>query len=189
VQYAAFLRGVNVGGHNALRMSDLRAALEGIGLSGVRTVLASGNILFETTDDGDAGGGPLEETVPLSDRIEAALCGFLGRPVEVAVRRMTDMRALVASDPFAGVPRTPATRLHVTFLSSAAGKRAELDARADPRIQLVRVTGDEVLTVIVLQPGWGTTELMAWLERGFGPGVTTRSWSTLLKVVSLPTAR
>lgn len=41
----------------------------------------------------------------------------------------------------------------------------------------------EVLTAITLSPRWGTTNLMAWLEREYGPAVTTRSWGTIAKIV------
>ncbi|HYQ86023.1 MAG TPA: DUF1697 domain-containing protein, partial [Bacteroidota bacterium] len=47
IQYAAFLRGINVGGHKPVRMSDLEKAFGQLGFRNVKTVLASGNVLFE----------------------------------------------------------------------------------------------------------------------------------------------
>lgn len=41
MRYVAFLRGINVGGHKALKMTELRAAFEGLGFTDVRTVQAS----------------------------------------------------------------------------------------------------------------------------------------------------
>ena len=46
-RYAAFLRGVNVGGVN-LKMAEVAKALEDAGFSNVRTILASGNVLLES---------------------------------------------------------------------------------------------------------------------------------------------
>src|SRR3712207_7522120 len=45
-QYLALLRGINVGGKNLIRMADLRAAFEGMGLEDVATYINSGNVLF-----------------------------------------------------------------------------------------------------------------------------------------------
>jgi uncharacterized protein (DUF1697 family) len=52
-QYAAFLRGVNVGGVN-LKMADVANAFEETGFTNVRTILASGNVILESRSGVDA---------------------------------------------------------------------------------------------------------------------------------------
>jgi uncharacterized protein (DUF1697 family) len=52
-RYAAFLRGVNVGGVN-LKMAEVATALEEAGFTNVRTILASGNVLLESRAGVDA---------------------------------------------------------------------------------------------------------------------------------------
>jgi uncharacterized protein (DUF1697 family) len=52
-RYAAFLRGVNVGGVN-LKMAAVAKALEEAGFTNVRTILASGNVLLESRSGVDA---------------------------------------------------------------------------------------------------------------------------------------
>lgn len=47
-QYVAFLRGINVGGHGLIKMIDLKKAFEKMGFENVRTLLASGNVVFES---------------------------------------------------------------------------------------------------------------------------------------------
>ena len=183
MKYVAFLRGINVGGHKSLRMADLRAAFEDMGLEDVRTVQASGNMIFE------AGG---EETAgAVAARIEIELEKVLGYPIGVAVRTLTDIVRLVASDPFRRVAITPETRLYVTFLSHPAkngsGIRPEKRFGKGPEtvdgdVGVVDVSADRVLTAISLSPQGGTTELMAWLEKQFGPGVTTRNWNTIVNI-------
>jgi uncharacterized protein (DUF1697 family) len=49
IKYVAFLRGINVGGKRLIKMEDLRRVVESIGLKNVRTFIASGNVLFETS--------------------------------------------------------------------------------------------------------------------------------------------
>ena len=48
-RYIAFLRAINVGGHNTVKMDFLRQLFESLGFSNVETFIASGNIVFETT--------------------------------------------------------------------------------------------------------------------------------------------
>ena len=48
--YVSFLRGINVGGHKKIKMSDLRQFYESLGLGDVRTILQSGNVVFRTDE-------------------------------------------------------------------------------------------------------------------------------------------
>ncbi len=49
-RHVAFLRGINVGGKNIIRMEAVKQALAALGLLNVRTVLASGNVLFDSPE-------------------------------------------------------------------------------------------------------------------------------------------
>lgn len=192
MEFVAFLRGVNVGGHKPVKMADLKAAFEGMGFADVRTVQASGNVVFDA-DNSRAGSGATKhatggkgetgaaDAAAVGARVEEGLKLAFGYPIGVAARPLADLAALVTSDPFDGVAIAPETRLYVTFLSRPAKSGTEISR--DQHVRLVRVTAGEVLTVINLAPGWGTTELMAWLEKEFGPDVTTRNWNTVTKIV------
>ena len=50
-KYVALLRGINIGGKNKIKMSELKSAFEMAGLTEVRTVLNSGNIIFSSEAD------------------------------------------------------------------------------------------------------------------------------------------
>ncbi len=184
MRYVALLRGINVGGHKPVKMADLRAAFGGMAFENARTVQASGNVAFE------AGGE--EDADRLATRIEAELRRIFGYPVGVIVRPLEDLKRLVASDPFRGVAANPQTRLYVTFLSHPADSGFRIGPDMNPEgsldtaggnVRLVDVRAAEVLTAITLSPKWGTTELMAWLDKEFGAAVTTRNWNTILKIV------
>ena len=51
MKYVALLRGINVGGNNKVKMSDLKILFEGEGLKNIKTYINSGNVLFETEEN------------------------------------------------------------------------------------------------------------------------------------------
>ncbi len=197
MRFAAFLRGINVGGHKVVKMADLQAAFEVMGFENVRTIQASGNVVFDArggvgAETGLTVASATDQDAVLAGRIEDGLEEALGYPVGVAVRRLEDLERLVESRPFEGVPITPDTRLYVTFLLQPADNGTEVGPEEDsrrakpaqpPELRVAQVTDGEVLTAISLSPRWGTTDLMDWLEEGYGPGITTRNWNTIAKLV------
>ncbi len=89
-RYVALLRAVNVGGTGKLPMEDLRALCEAAGFEGVRTYIASGNVVFDSEAD--------EATVKAT--LEEALFAYAGRAVGAIVRTGAEMAAVVAANPF-----------------------------------------------------------------------------------------
>lgn len=87
--YAAFLRGINVGGR-IVKMADLKACLEKAGLVNVRTLLQSGNVLFES----DASEPQLKEL------LQATLAKTFGYPAKVQVLSIGKLRSIVDDYPF-----------------------------------------------------------------------------------------
>jgi uncharacterized protein (DUF1697 family) len=172
--FVAFLRGINVGGHNKVTMADLRLLLESLGFRDVKTILASGNVLF-TQEDRAAGS--------LQQQIESSLRERYGRGINVLLRSREEIARLVAADPFAGVPVTPQTRLYVTFLPAGlAHIPAAADVSTAPDFQILSVTPREVVSVLTVTPERATPESMQILEKVFGKQVTTRNWNTILKI-------
>ena len=86
--YAAFLRGVSP--LNA-KMSELKTCFEAAGLKNVRTVLGSGNVVF------DARSTP---RTTLEHKLEAAMEKDLGRTFATTVRSIDELEGILASDPF-----------------------------------------------------------------------------------------
>jgi uncharacterized protein (DUF1697 family) len=106
-KYAAFLRGINVGGVT-VKMDKLKKTFEALGFTDVKTLLASGNVLFAA---------PSASENTLVKKIEKKLETALGREIGVLVRKIEELQRLAETDPFAGIKVTPQTRLYVTFLS------------------------------------------------------------------------
>ena len=105
----AFLRGVNVGGHNRMTMDDLRACIESLGVEGVRTYIQSGNVVFETDEtDEDA----------LREAIHDAIVTDFGYDVTVMIRPLEELADVVAGQPF-DADGDGDLRHYVTFLNEA----------------------------------------------------------------------
>ena len=88
--YAALLRAVNVGGTGKLPMSELQAMCEAEGYAGVRTYIASGNVVFQTGLDPDQ----------VKAALERRLLDYAGKPVRVLVRTAAELARIVAANPF-----------------------------------------------------------------------------------------
>ena len=104
------LRGVNVGGHNKIKMEALRDLYKSLGLRNPRTHIQSGNVIF----------GSKEVALPaLASRIAKAIDKQLGVKAEVILRSAAELEAVIGRNPFAGRDDVAPNRLVVTFLSQA----------------------------------------------------------------------
>jgi len=115
-RYVALLRGINVGGKNAVPMPALKTAFEEHGFEGVRTYIQSGNVVFST---------PTSSQAALTREIEGMLStAFAHYKASVVVRSRSQMRAIVDRVP-EGFGADPARyRYDVMFLKAPLTARA-----------------------------------------------------------------
>ena len=175
-QYIAFLRGINVGGHVLIKMADLKKAFEKMGFENVRTLLASGNMVFESEQT---------DKKALTKEIESELKKAFKKDISVILRSLDDLKKLQSSEPFQGIKVTPSIRLYVTFLSEKARPRTITIPYTSPQkeFSILHATPMEVFSVLDLSKGKGTPDVMNILEKEFDSNVTTRNWNTVLKVL------
>ena len=107
-RYVALLRGINVGGKNAIPMPALKASFEDAGFEDVGTYIQSGNVVFS---------GPSSSQTALVERVERTIGkAFAHYDASVVVRSRSQMRAIVDKAP-KGFGKEPATyRYDVCFL-------------------------------------------------------------------------
>ena len=119
--YIALLRAVNVGGTGKLPMAELRAMCESIGLTDVRTYIASGNVVFQSR----------LSAASVKAKLERCLEDYAGKPVGVVVRTGDELAAVLEANPFktAAPSRTVAIFLDAPppadALNAATGRQAE----------------------------------------------------------------
>jgi uncharacterized protein (DUF1697 family) len=167
-RYAAFLRGVMP---TNCKMPELKRAFESAGFTDVKTVLASGNVVFSAAAASDAA---------LQRKAEAAITARLGRAFLTIVRSLDALRAVLDSDPYAGFRLAPGSKRVVTFLRDPAHGKLALPIELDGARILSR-RGGELFTAYVPSPG--NPVFMKLLQKTLGDDQTTRTWETVQKVV------
>lgn len=174
--WIALLRAVNVAGRNSVAMSALREAMENAGLKNVRTLLQSGNALFESR----ATSGSVLET-----RLEAAAHTRFGFQIDFMVRSSADWERAVSANPFAEAATKDPGHLVLLCLKKAphAADVRRLEAAITGR-EKVAVKGADLFAVY--PDGIGRSKLTtALVERTLDTRCTGRNWNTVLKLRDL----
>ena len=173
------LRGVNVGGHNQIKMDDLRALCASLKCRNPQTYVQSGNVVFESAQ---------KDRLKLSQAIAGAIerkCGF--RP-SVILRTASELRVVVKRNPFSGRAGIEPGKLLVTFLAEKPGRAAAaaLKERAISPEEL-HLVGSEIY--IYFPNGAGRSKLN-WsnLDKTLQTTGTARNWNTVTKLLAMAEA-
>jgi uncharacterized protein (DUF1697 family) len=176
MRYVAFLRGINIG-KRRVKNDALGTVFTDLGFENVKVLIASGNVLFDAEQ---------QDELKLTKRVEDALGEALGFDVSVMLRSIPELRAMLDHDPFAGIEVTKQTRLYVTLLAEKTTSTLKLPSASDDgRFRILSRSDREVYSVLTLEEGARTVDLMAVLEKEYGKGVTTRNWNTIQKAAVL----
>jgi uncharacterized protein (DUF1697 family) len=169
--WVALLRGVNVGGGNKVPVADLRRLAGGLGWTGVRTYVASGNLVFRAEG----------EAATLADALRAAMRDGIGVDVPVVVLSGDAMREALAACPF---DPEAGKQVHVLFLFGPVTVDEVLrDSLRAPSETLVM---DGTRAWLHAPEGFGTSKLAAKVDRVIrGAPMTGRNLNTLRALVEM----
>lgn len=173
IRHVALLRGVNVGGKNALPMRELVALFEAAGASDVSTYVQSGNVVFACDGRGLAA---------LVAGVERAIEARFGFRAPLVTRTRDELLSVARDDPFAARGIAERER-HVAFLAGepSDAARARLDPARSPGDAFV-ARGREVY--LHLPNGVARTKLTnAWLDATLGTTSTIRNARTIAALV------
>jgi len=170
--YIALFRGINVGGNNILPMKELVTLLQGLGYSGVKTYIQSGNAIFSSDE---------EDKDKLADVISAAVQAGHGFQPKVMLLTASELKEAHANSPF---QTTEGKALHFYFLASTPedpnlAAMEELRSN-DEAFQL----GDDVF-YLYAPNGIGRSKLAEKVERLLGVPPTARNLNTVNKLITL----
>jgi uncharacterized protein (DUF1697 family) len=172
----SMLRGVNVGGHNKIKMDALRALYVSLKLEDVTTFIQSGNVVFRTKE---------RELAKVGKRIGDGIEKSFGFRPEVILRTVDEMRGVVARNPFAGRKDVEPGKLLVWFLA------AEPEAEARKKVFTVKMEQEEIRIeerelYIYFPDGQGRSKLsMGAVERALKVSGTGRNWNSVLKLLEM----
>ena len=174
--FIAFIRGINVGGKKKLRMDDLRTLCETIGLAGAKTVLQSGNLVFNTTrSDRKRLAGDIEKGIRESAGIQAT----------VILRTAAELQQAVERNPFPSEAQSDPGHLLIVLLDGKPTAAAEADLRKSyTGPETMHLIGQELF--IHYSQGIGDSKLtLTLIERTLGVAGTARNWNTVQRLLGL----
>ena len=171
-RYVALLRAINLGATRRVSMPRLREVLTARGYDGVRTHLASGNVLLDS---------PLSEAELTAD-LEKAIAEEFGFDVPVVIRTADELADVLAADPFGDIATDP-SRYSVTFFPEAPHPD-RVQALPPPEDGAYEVRGRELY--LWLPDGIIDSPMGGWKwDRLLGVTGTNRNWNTVRKLVEL----
>lgn len=172
----AMLRGVNLGGHNKIKMDDLRALCESLKFEDPRTYVQSGNIIFRTKE---------KNSPALVTKIQNAIERKFGFRPAVILRTTDELRSAIAATPFTASRELEPSKILVTFLSDAPGSDATatlVGLKDYP--EEIHLKGRELH--IYFPNGAGKSKLpWSQVERLLKTTGTARNWNSVTKMLSM----
>jgi len=173
MKYVAFLRGINVGGKNKVKMETLREACAALGFENVKTYINSGNIIFETAKSDDK---------EIAEKIEKAIEKEFSLNIKTMVRSVTEIEEIIKNNPFDGQFENDKD-LHVFFLNEEMPtEKRELLLSQNNENEMFAVRGREIfclLRVSVLDSLMGKD----YIGKKLKVSATARNWRTVNKVL------
>lgn len=176
MKYLALLRGINVSGHNMIKMEALKAALEAIGFTNVVTYIQSGNVFVETEEESSFGVG---------FKIKQEIFKTFGHEVPVIVIGKNDLELCFKNNPFLKQKDADTKKLYVAFISK------ELSSSAINELKISQFKPDEAVIdgnriFIKYDIGAGKTRLdQKYIEKKLNVTATIRNWNTVTKLLEM----
>lgn len=174
--FIALLRAVNLGPHQKVAMADLRAMLEAMGARDARTLLQSGNVVFNAR---------ARTATELERRLEKESVARLGVATDYMVRTPDEWRGAIDANPFGAMAREQPGRLLLMCLKDEPVRNGVAALRAAHRgAETFEVRGRHLY--VCYPDGIGTSRLTnVLIERHLGTRTTGRNWNTVLKLAVL----
>lgn len=172
ISYVALLRGIAPTDPN-MRNDKLRGLFTDLGFGNVRTVISSGNVLFESDS---------RHVDSLEATIEKALPEKLGFASTTIIRSKAQIEELVGRDPFRGVD-DPSSYLLVTFLKRRRPVDLTFPYRPEGAAFELISEHDRAICSVTDLTRTKAPDVMTWLERRFGKEITSRTWKTVGRIL------
>jgi uncharacterized protein (DUF1697 family) len=173
----SFLRGVNMAGHNIIKMSELSLLYKELGFTDAFTYIQSGNVIFTLKGEKDV--------ALAGSEIENAILEKFGYDVPVMIRTEEEIRNLISVNPFLDYENFDPSKMAVIFLhekpsEAQIGKVINADYPPDK----FKISDSEIF--IYCPDGFGRTKIYTgFFEKKMGVRGTGRNWNTITTLLNL----
>ena len=169
----AFLRGINVGGKNIIRMDELAEAFLSLGFTHVKTYIQSGNIRFQAYESNIAS---------INERIKIQLKRIFGYEGTVMLRTLEEMIFLLKSNPFREIVNDKKVKFYVSFLYEKPSNVPVLPLVSEKDgMEVFYICGKEAFILSrEVKGSYGFPN--NFIEKVLGIPATTRNWNTIEKM-------
>ena len=172
----SMLRGINVGGHNKIKMDALRALYISLKFENPQTYVQSGNVVFKSKE---------QDLVLIAKRIQQSIEKKFPCSLEVILRTADDLRSVIKNNPFAKQPNIDPAKLLITFLASDPGDPArEILRKQKFAPEELHAIGCELYTYF--PNGIGQSKL-PWprIHKILNTPGTGRNWNSVTKMLEI----
>ena len=157
-----------------MRNEKLREVFESLGFKNVRTVISSGNVLFESD---------LKNVKALEEKIEKTILEQLGFHSSTIIRSREQLQKLVDLNVFNGLEHGRQSYLLVTFFKNPTKVNFKLPYQPPGKPYKFLAATDDALFSTTDNTAIPTTDLMTWLEKEFGKEITSRTYKTVNRIL------
>lgn len=173
IELAGFLRGINVGGHHKVPMAELRNKLNEIGCNNVKTLLNTGNFVFNIKQT---------NIRDLETKIEDFISKSFGFPIPVIIKTKKEISDLVNENPFEKINVHKDIRLYVSFLKDLPKLKMPIPYFSEDKTFKIISCKDKIIFSALDLSTTSTPKGMDDLEKLYGKNITTRNWNTIKKI-------
>ena len=175
--FVAFLRALNMAGHNSVKMKDLSELFAGQGFSDITTYIQSGNVIFRYAGK--------EKVKDITQKIEKAITTKFGLDIDVMVRSVDELKGLEPRNPFLLEESFTPVKMAVIFLNEKASEDSILAMKkiSYPPDKF-EISGREIF--IYCLNGFGRTKLYTnFFEKKMGVRGTARNWKSITTILGI----
>ena len=174
--HLALLRGINVSGHNMIKMDTLKNLLENAGFQNVRTYIQTGNVFIDSDED---------QAASVGFKIKQEIFKVLGLDVPVVMISKSDLQACFTNNSFAMEKECDFKKLYVAFVSKELQGSAINDLKISQfKPDEAQIDGNRIYIKYAI--GAGNTRLdQKYIEKKLNVIATIRNWNTVINLLAL----
>ena len=174
--HLALLRGINVSGHNMMKMEALKSMLQSVGFQNVQTYIQSGNVFVDSDE---------ENAASVGFKIKQEIFAAFGHEVPVVVVNQNDLKNCFKNNPYLKEKEVDTKKLYVAFLSNTLKSESINDLKISQfKPDEASIDGNKIF--IKYAVGAGKTRLdQKYIEKKLNLTATIRNWNTVTQLLKM----